>query len=176
MTGQLFSHPVQSQDTDERYTPKWVFDGLGMTFDLDPCSPVAGGDCVPATAKYTADDDGLSQPWHGTVWVNPPFSAATPFADRFLAHGDGVFLGPVANSRWAQDMLAAADLVWLCADFAFTHPTHAGRRSSMPLMFCAAGDCGTAGLRRLAMSSTHRGVLLAPTPPAKICDENSCNL
>lgn len=157
---QLFRAPVQPLDSDERYTPRWVFDGLGITFDLDPCSPVEGGDCVPARHKLTANDDGLAHDWEGCVWVNPPFSNSAAFADKFIAHGDGIFLGPVANGRWAQDMLAAADLVWLCADFAFTHPTHAGKRSSMPLMFCAIGARAANGLRQLAVSDVHRGALM----------------
>lgn len=162
---QLFAAPIQSLESDERYTPKWVFDGLAMTFDLDPCSPVEGGDCVPARRKLTAVDDGLSQDWEGTVWVNPPFSRSTEFGDRFIAHGSGVFLGPVANSRWASDMLNAADVVWLCRDFPFTHPTHAGKRSSMPLMFCALGPLPAVALVNLATSGVHRGALMRPYPP-----------
>jgi hypothetical protein len=160
MTEMLFSSPVQAKESDERYTPRWVFDGMAITFDTDPCSPVEGGDAVPVRQKFTRLDDGLAQQWSGTVWVNPPFSNSAAFADKFIAHGNGVFLGPVANARWAQDMLAASDLVWLCADFAFTHPTHAGKRSSMPLMFCAIGPTATQGLRRLASSGVHRGALL----------------
>jgi hypothetical protein len=159
---QLFAAPIQSLESDERYTPRWVFDGLGITFDLDPCSPGEGaGDCVPAVRKLTKHDDGLAHDWEGCVWVNPPFSRATEFGDRFIAHGLGVFLGPVANARWTHDMLNAADLVWLCRDFAFTHPTHAGKRSSMPLMFCAIGNGPKYALRRLALSGVHPGVLLA---------------
>lgn len=159
---QLFTVPVQPSDSDERYTPKWVFDGLGLTFDLDPCSPVGGGDFVPAQRKLTANDDGLAHDWHGRVWVNPPFSNATAFADRFIAHGNGIFLGPVANSRWANDMLRASNVVWFCRDFAFVHPTHSGRHSSMPLMFCAIGSACRAAVWRLASSGTHDGTLMVP--------------
>lgn len=161
---QLFAAPVQPLDSDERWTPRWVFDHMGLTFGTDPCSPVGGGDHVPAAHKYTARDDGLTQPWYGLTWCNPPFSNAKPFAERFIAHADGVFLGPVANSRWAQDMLEAADLTWLCADFEFVHPTHAGRRSSMPLMFCAIGEIAATGVRRLADSGVHRGCLMRKVP------------
>jgi hypothetical protein len=156
----LFSVPVQTQESDERFTPPWVFGGMGLTFDLDPCSPVEGGDFVPARHKLTANDDGLAHDWHGLVWVNPPFSNATAFADRFISHANGVFLGPVANARWAQDMLAIADLTWLCADFPFIHPTHSGRRSSMPLMFCAMGEQSKWAVYRLARSGAHRGCLM----------------
>lgn len=160
VTEALFTVPVQSLESDERYTPRWVFDHLGLRFHLDPCSPAAGGDAVPADVKLTRHDDGLAHPWAGLVWVNPPFSNAAAFADRFIAHGCGVFLGPVSNSRWTQDLIAASTLVWLCADFPFTHPTHAGKRSSMPLLFAAIGDEATAGLTRLARSGVHRGALL----------------
>lgn len=156
----LFASPVQGTATDERYTPQWVFDGLGLTFDLDPASPVEGGDVVPATRKLTRLDDGLACEWSGLVWLNPPFSEATPWAAKFRQHGNGVFLGPIANSRWWIDLASTADLLWLCRDFAFTHPTHAGRRSSMPLAFLAMGDQATDGLERLATSGVHPGVLV----------------
>lgn len=160
----LFNHPVRSIETDERYTPQWVFDGLGLTFDLDPASPELGGDYVPALNRYTVVDDGLARDWHGLIWLNPPFSNGTPWADRFIAHANGVFLGPIANARWTQDMLDRAELIWLCRDFAFVHPTHAGRRSSMPLMFCAIGGPACAGLDRLARSGVHRGALVTRVP------------
>jgi hypothetical protein len=156
----LFAVPVQGRETDERFTPRWVFDGLGLTFDLDPASPVGGGDVVPARRKLTRLEDGLAHEWSGLVWLNPPFSSATPWADKFREHGQGVFLGPIANARWWVDLAGAADRLWLCRDFAFTHPEHAGRRSSMPLAFAAMGDEAVAGLDRLATSGRHSGVLV----------------
>ena len=159
MTGRLFATPVQGTATDERFTPQWVFDRLGLTFDLDPASPVEGGDAVPARRKLTRLDDGLAHEWAGLVWLNPPFSAATPWAVRFMEHGNGVFLGPIANSRWWTDLANVADRLWLCRDFAFTHPTHSGKRSSMPLAFVAMGPAAVGGLTRLATSGVHDGVL-----------------
>jgi len=156
----LFSTPAQGRETDERYTPRWVFQGLGLVFDTDPASPGVGLDCVPASRKLTKDDDGLAHEWFGLVWLNPPFSNATAWADRFREHGNGVFLGPVANARWCVDLMRAADLVWFCRDFAFTHPTQAGKRSSMPLFFAAMGLDAVGGLARLAVSGVHDGVLL----------------
>ena len=162
MSAPLFSgHAPQSLEADERDTPAWVFDGLGLTFDLDPASPGEGqGDCVPARVKLTLTDDGLTQPWHGLVWLNPPFSNVTAWGRRFIEHSNGVFLGPIANGKWAHEMMVAADLLWLCRDFAFTHPTHAGRRSSMPLFFASFGRVATQGLQRLAASQRHDGVLV----------------
>lgn len=160
MTGSLFPVVVQGPDSDERFTPRWVFDGLGLMFDLDPAAPLEGGDCVPARRRYTRADDGLAQPWDGLVWLNPPFSAGTQWADRFRRHGRGVFLGPVANARWWMDLIRRAELVWHCRDLAFHHPTHAGRRSSMPLAMVAYGSESADAVIRLARSGVHDGVLV----------------
>jgi hypothetical protein len=158
--GQLFDFVIQENEPDERFTPQWIFDGLGLTFDLDPASPVGGGDCVPARHKFTRLEDGLAQPWRGLVWLNPPFSQSTAWADRFRSHGYGIFLGPVANGRWWCELLRRADLVWHCRDFAFSHPLHAGKRSSMPLAMIAYGDIPVVALERLARSGRQDGVLV----------------
>jgi hypothetical protein len=158
----LFASDTQGVNSDERYTPAWVFDGLKLWFDTDPASPGEGaGDCVPAAVKLTRADDGLVRPWGGRVWLNPPFSNATPWARRFIDHGQGVFLGPVANSAWCIELMKAAHLVWFMRDFPFVHPTHAGKRSSMPLFMAAIGGAETGALRRLAKSGRHDGVLFA---------------
>jgi len=154
----LFAVPSQGLESDERYTPSWIFDGLKLWFDTDPASPGVG-DCVPAAVKYTVADDGLTQPWGGRVWLNPPFSNATPWALRFIEHGRGVFLGPVANAAWCIAMMRAADCVWFMRDFPFTHPTHAGKRSSMPLFMAAIGEEEAAAVATLADSGRHDGVL-----------------
>ena len=155
---QLFTAPVQALESDERYTPAWVFEGLGLSFDTDPASPGVG-DFVPAARKFTKADDGLAREWVGSVWLNPPFSESDRWARRWIAHSRGVFLGPVANSAWCVDLMRAADLVWFVRDFAFHHPLHAGKRSSMPLFFASIGEAETAGLHRLATSGRHEGVL-----------------
>ena len=82
--------------TVEWYTPPALFDALGMTFDLDPASPGVGVvPWIPTLAHYTPEDDGLALPWHGRVWLNPPYGpAGVAFVDRMIAHGDGMLLLP----------------------------------------------------------------------------------
>src|SRR5262252_567050 len=65
------------------YTPPEYFKAIGLTFDLDPCSP-GPGHWVPARKIYTAADDGLRQPWHGLVFMNPPFGGRRGQVPCFL--------------------------------------------------------------------------------------------
>lgn len=96
----LFAVEQTTYTTDDYYTPKWIFDALGLTFDIDVASPPGGPPFTPCKAFYTQADDGLVQPWHGLVWMNPPYSNPSPWVDRWLDHGNGVALLPMAKSRW----------------------------------------------------------------------------
>ena len=69
---------------DEHYTPSWVFDALGLTFDLDVASSDSPYVVVPTIKRYTIKDDGLNKPWQGLVWMNPPFSGVTPWVDKWI--------------------------------------------------------------------------------------------
>jgi len=42
--------------------------------DLDPASCEAAQVIVKAAQYFTRADDGLAHDWHGTVWLNPPYS------------------------------------------------------------------------------------------------------
>ncbi|MEX3655273.1 phage N-6-adenine-methyltransferase [Mycolicibacterium fortuitum] len=61
--------------TDEWPTPIDLFRELNaeFSFTLDPC---ASADNAKCDVYYTIQDDGLRQPWHGTVFMNPPYGRA----------------------------------------------------------------------------------------------------
>jgi hypothetical protein len=92
--------------SDDWYTPREIFAALGETFDLDPCSP-GRGHWVPARTLYTKADDGLSQPWGGFVFMNPPFGGRNghvPWLQRFLAHGHGIaIVRAYTSSAWFHE-------------------------------------------------------------------------
>jgi hypothetical protein len=72
-------------------TPPEIIESLGG-FDLDPCAPIVRP-WDTARKHFTIQDDGLSQPWAGRVWLNPPYGRATgEWLARLAAHGDGVAL------------------------------------------------------------------------------------
>jgi hypothetical protein len=98
---------------DECYTPQWIFDDLGVKFDLDVCSPIGGTGLVPADKYYSEEDDGLTSPWFGLVWMNPPYSKPTPWIDKFIEHSNGLCLVPASKSKWFLNIWDAADAVTL---------------------------------------------------------------
>lgn len=160
MSEMLFPAPVESRETDERWTPQWIFTALNEEFDLDPASPPLGESYVPTKAVWTKDDDGLNQPWHGFVWCNPPFSHSTAWADRFMDHGCGIWLGPVANGGWHDRMTRASDAMILLRDFAFIGINHAQKRSSMPLSMHGFGSRAASALGRFQANAPTAGVLM----------------
>jgi len=75
------SQPVEvtifSHKSVEYYTPSQFIEAARNVMggiDLDPASCDEAQQTVMAEAYYTEEDDGLSQPWHGRVWLNPPYS------------------------------------------------------------------------------------------------------
>lgn len=78
-------------ETNEWLTPPHIIEALGP-FDLDPCAPeVRPWDT--AAQHYTAADDGLSKPWRGLVYCNPPYGDQTfVWMERLAEHGDGIAL------------------------------------------------------------------------------------
>lgn len=79
-------------DSDAWYTPEWIFDGLGLEFDLDVAAPAEPLSWLPAKHRYTVADDGLAQPWFGTVWCNPPYSDPSPWCRKWAQHESGCLL------------------------------------------------------------------------------------
>lgn len=73
-------------DGDEWYTPTEYIEAARQLMggiDLDPASSAEAQEIVKAGAYFTKRDDGLSQPWMGCVWLNPPYS--TPAIKFFVA-------------------------------------------------------------------------------------------
>ena len=103
----LFATPQHELTSDDYYTPAWVFERMGIRFDLDVCAPPGGIPWIPADRYYTQADDGLTSTWTGRVWMNPPFSGTSPWVDKFIAHGNGVCLVPHSRARWHARLWAS---------------------------------------------------------------------
>lgn len=65
------------QKSNEWYTPAQYVEAAREVMgdiDLDPASCAMANQTVKATHYYTKEDNGLSKPWYGRVWLNPPYA------------------------------------------------------------------------------------------------------
>ena len=109
-----FTHESTYNETKEWYTPRCIFDALGVVFDLDPCSP--GAEIVPwipAKRHLTFLDDGLNVHWEGNIWLNPPYGSDTPeWIRRLSMVGNGIALVFArTDTRWFHDYVPKADAI-----------------------------------------------------------------
>lgn len=143
-------------DSDAWYTPAWVFEGLGVTFDLDVASPDGGLPWLPAKAHYTVADDGLLQPWHGLVWCNPPYSAPTQWCRRWAHHPDGFLLirADLSTSGPAAAFAAATSIYVPAKRLQFVSGTGAETGAvNFSTVILGRGATADAALHRLATRS-----------------------
>jgi DNA N-6-adenine-methyltransferase (Dam) len=103
--------------SDDWHTPPEIFRALALRFDLDPCAPMDRRHYfVPARKIYTIEDDGLTQPWHGLVFVNPPFGGRNghvPWLRKFLEHGGGgvAIVRAYTSSSWFNEYAVQAQIM-----------------------------------------------------------------
>jgi len=78
-------HSVETGE-NEWFTPAQYIEAARQVMggiDLDPATHAIAQRTVKAAVCYTAADNGLVQPWHGRVWLNPPYEAG--LIDKFVA-------------------------------------------------------------------------------------------
>ena len=78
---------------DEWITPKGILWALGE-FDLDPCGAPEPRPWDTAKRHYTKPkEDGLTMPWEGRVWLNPPYGDDVGlWMKRMAEHQNGTAL------------------------------------------------------------------------------------
>jgi phage N-6-adenine-methyltransferase len=114
------AHVSNNSGENEWYTPvefiEAARDVLG-DIDLDPASSDAANEVVKAAEIFTAKDNGLLQPWHGRIWLNPPYSQPliSQFAEKFAASvaardvASGVVLvNNATETEWFATLAAVA--------------------------------------------------------------------
>ena len=106
----MLNDSMFSSKTDLWSTPQDFFDTLDdeFHFTLDACA-------LPENAKcrnyYTPEDDGLIQPWYGTVWCNPPYGRTiSHWVEKAARSSDDgatvVMLLPArTDTRWFQNYI-----------------------------------------------------------------------
>lgn len=83
-----------SSDTAEHYTPAFIVEAaryaLGGVIDLDPASCTAANNVVKARTIFTKATNGNSQPWKGSVFLNPPGGSCDIMGQQVIKASKGV--------------------------------------------------------------------------------------
>ena len=105
-----------SSATDNWATPQNFFDKLNAEFhfDLDVCADESNHKC---DTYHTKEQDGLTMPWKGIVWCNPPYGRESGSWVRkalFASVGGAtvVMLIPArTDTKWFHDYIYKRDNV-----------------------------------------------------------------
>lgn len=122
-----------------------------------------GCNFVPADRQLVGD--GLSEPWTGSVWMNPPFEGRNgiePWLARFFEHGNGIALAPDRTSApWFWSAWERSDRILFTRKIRFLRPDGSeGVSPSNGTALFAAGARGIDALREAANNGF--GILVAP--------------
>ena len=131
-----------SSKTDLWETPQEFFDELDREFhfDLDVCALPENAKCA---RYYTPEQDGLSQPWDGVVWCNPPYGRNIGKWVR-KAHDENrrnnnyiVMLLPArTDTRWFHDyILSKAEIRFIRGRLKFGGAKNSAPFPSMVVVF-----------------------------------------
>jgi hypothetical protein len=152
------SHQQCVGKSQNHCTPKWIIDHLGP-FDLDPCAAdPRPWDC--AKRNITERDDGLSKPWHGTVFLNPPFDRRIVglWIRRLAEHGNGIaLLHARTEADWFEPCWRSASMILFMADrikFCKADGTEYSANSGAPPVLVGFGASGAARLERCTIPGT----------------------
>lgn len=139
-------HITQATGEQEWYTPSHFVEAARKTMaviDLDPASCEAANEVVKATRYYTKEQDGLSLPWAGRVWMNPPYDSKSVSA--FIAklvdcYQEGsveeacVLVNNATETKWGQSLAEASSACCFpLGRIMFWHPTRDLETGGRPL-------------------------------------------
>ncbi|MCC5618110.1 hypothetical protein LC605_24095 [Nostoc sp. CHAB 5836] len=130
--------PTPAKESDKWYTPPKIEDLVTQVLegiDLDPCADE--GKHIAAARHYTASDDGLSQEWHGRVFMNPPYSCPGKWVAKLQAEieagrvMEAIALVPAAtDTNWLSPVIESQPICFWKGRIKFLDTSYQPKQSA----------------------------------------------
>lgn len=136
----LSSHQLINQTSGEveYYTPVEIVEAARRVMgriDLDPASSENANKIVKASTFLSAQNDGLSFPWHGKVWMNHPFGRAekaceivctntkqTHVHHDYDYHGNAAWINYLEREYLSGRLIESCNITFACTSEAWFQP------------------------------------------------------
>ncbi len=167
--------PMFSSNTGDWYTPPEIVEAVRELFgiiDLDPCSNSHEAPNVPALVHFTREDDGLSRPWFGRVYLNPPYGKGIgPWIEKVREEHEAgrvtaavVLVKAATDTRWFRVLSERYPRCEVAGRLKFSGCKNP---APFPSVLFYLGD----EVQRFADVFGRFGVLVAPLPAARGAEE-----
>ena len=168
--------PMFSSNTGDWYTPPEIVEAVRDLFDgridLDPCSNSHEAPNVPALVHFTREDDGLSRPWFGRVYLNPPYGKGIgPWIEKVREEHEAgrvtaavVLVKAATDTRWFRVLSERYPRCEVAGRLRFSGCKNP---APFPSVLFYLGD----EVQRFADVFARFGVLVAPLPAARGAEE-----
>lgn len=152
MTQQYLGHAPEGGRSNEWYTPKYIFDAMGVRFDLAVAAPPDWRETTFCPCDDAITENSLDKPWPGFIWMNPPFSdrrnGVQPWHDKFFQHHGVMIAADRTSAPWWQLAARKCDaLLFIDGKPKFIRPDGSvGRQPGDGMVLFARGHKGTRAL------------------------------
>jgi hypothetical protein len=164
-----------SSNTGDWHTPPEIVEAVRDLFgiiDLDPCSNSHEAPNVPALVHFTREDDGLSRPWFGRVYLNPPYGKGIgPWIEKVREEHEAgrvtaavVLVKAATDTRWFRVLSERYPRCEVAGRLKFSGCKNP---APFPSVLFYLGD----EVQRFADVFGRFGVLVAPLPAARGAEE-----
>lgn len=154
---------TQSLDQETWLTPPHILQALGA-FDLDPCAAPLPRPWATAKKHYALPEmNGLSKPWTGRIWLNPPYGLNMKlWLNRLALHGNGVALIYVRTDTdiWQKIVFSTASAIFFLKRrlFFYKKDGHRKQAAPAPSALVAFGKKNSEALKKSGLKGTFIGL------------------
>lgn len=117
----LAPHVSHNSGENEWYTPIEYIQAAQLIMggiDLDPASTLEANQVVEAKQFYSKETNGLTEPWYGKIWLNPPYSTEliSDFIDKLIAEYPNidqaiVLVNNATETKWFSNIITIANVL-----------------------------------------------------------------